>query len=84
MTEPTPADVAKAAEANRAKSAPKLEVLDVVEYRHRDPLLGGQHRAAGVVWAVRDGAVAIRPLSPHSVDVDPADVRPLSADDVDA
>jgi hypothetical protein len=54
-----------------------------VEYRHRDPVLGGEQRATGVVWAVRDGAVSIRPLAPHSVDVNPADVKPLSADDVD-
>lgn len=80
MTEPTPADAAKAAEARRA---PKLDVLDVVEYRHRDRVLGGEQRATGVVWAVRDGAVSIRPLAPHSVDVNPADVKPLSADDVD-
>jgi hypothetical protein len=84
MTEPTPADAAKGAEAARAARAPKLDVLDVVEYRHRDRLLGGDpQRATGVVWAVRDGVVSIRPLAPHSVDVDPADVKPLSADDVD-
>jgi hypothetical protein len=58
MTEPTPADAAKAAEATRAaeaRKAPKLTVGDVVEYRHRDLVLGGEKRTAtGVVVAVRD------------------------------
>jgi hypothetical protein len=88
MTEPTPADAAKAAEATRAaeaRKAPKLTVGDVVEYRHRDLVLGGEKRTAtGVVVAVRDGAVSIVPLSHHHLEVDPADVRPLSADDLDA
>jgi hypothetical protein len=80
MTEPTPADAAKAAEARAGAEARGARRRRVPA---PGPLLGGEQRATGVVWAVRDGAVSIRPLAPHSVDVDPADVKPLSADDVD-
>lgn len=64
--------------------APKVSVLDVVEFRHHDSILGVQLHHVGVV--VRDagdgGTIAIRPLENRHLEVDPADVTPITADDV--
>lgn len=58
--------------------------LDVVEYTHRDPILGHEHLARGVVITTGgDGAPAVvQPLAGHRVQVDPDTLRPLTAADV--
>jgi hypothetical protein len=66
----------------KASAADPVKVLGVVEFPHPDSLLGGEHRALGVVFEVRDGTAKVVPLAHHSVQVDLADVLPLSADDL--
>lgn len=58
--------------------------LDVVTYTHHDPVFGTEHRAVGVVVAVDTGAVTIRPLAHHHVQVDASAVTAtLTADQAD-
>lgn len=68
----------------RDNERPALRPLQVVGFRHTDPVLGTQYEGAGVVVAVSDdgGPVSIRPLQPHTVQVDPADVQ-VSTDEDD-
>lgn len=68
-----------------AKSRQRPKRLAVVEYTHRDPILGHVQQAVGVVTdpGTGDGAVTIRPLTHHTVTVALDDVAgEISADDV--
>lgn len=88
MSSPTPNDAAAASNQGsnqgKGKDAPKVKLLDVVEYRHKDTILGHDFTHVGVV--VRDasdgGSIAVRPLENRHLEVDPADVTPISADDL--
>jgi len=59
-----------------------VDVLDVVDYLHRDPILGGERRELGVVVGVDGQGVDVVPLTGHRVRVKADDVKRLSADDV--
>lgn len=65
-----------------AAAAPKLRRSQVVEFTAEDPILGGSYTDVGVVLSVDDEQVTIRPLAHHAVLVNPANVRPVSTDDV--
>jgi hypothetical protein len=67
----------------REDERPALRPLQVVGFRHRDPVLGTEYEGAGVVVSVSEdgGPVGIRPLQPHTVQVDPADVSVSSDED---
>jgi len=83
MTQPNPDDQRAAAEKAAAKKAAgEVSVLDVVEYVHQDPILGGERRELGVVVGVEGQAVHVVPLAGHRVQVTPDDVKRLTADDV--
>jgi hypothetical protein len=88
MTSPNPDDKpadnkpADNKPAAKPSAAPPVEVLAVVEFSHHDPILNREHRALGVVFEVGDGTAKVVPLAHHSVQVDVADVLPLSADDL--
>lgn len=77
MTAPTPegADAGQSGGSGKKRTAPEpLQVLDVVVYTHRDPILRREHRGLGVVAEVSDQAVIVRPVADHELTVDPADV----------
>lgn len=88
MTSPSPEQPGDAGGVSTTKATGKpvrgVKVLDVVEYTHHDHILGRPHTGVGVV--VRTGAdnesIAVRPLAGHHVEVDPADLTPITADDV--
>jgi hypothetical protein len=82
MTQPNPDDQRGAADKAGAKKAADVGVLDVVEYTHTDPILGGEHKELGVVVAIDGEAVHVVPLAGYRVQVTPADVKRLSVDDV--
>jgi hypothetical protein len=66
-----------------AKHAPaEVAVLDVVEYCHRDPILGGERRQLGVVVAVDGQAVDVVPLEGYRVRTTVDDVTRLDVDAV--
>lgn len=67
-----------------AAKASAVKRLDVVEFTHRDILTGEDVTQVGVVVRAEKGeqTVAVRPLSHHYLEVDQANVTPLSADDV--
>lgn len=58
----------------------------LVAFRRTDPLLGGDVTGLGVVTNPGgDGEpVTVRPLDTYAVQVDPAAIRPATADDVAA
>jgi hypothetical protein len=76
------AEKAAAEKAAAEKAGRKVKRLDVVQFTHRDALLGREHTEVGVVVATADGGITVRPLREHTVTVDAAAVEPLSADDV--
>jgi hypothetical protein len=61
-----------------------VAMLDVVDYVHHDPILGGQTQQIGVVVGVDDQTVHIAPLAGYRVQVSVGDVIRLSADDLSA
>ena len=65
-----------------AKSEGSVSVLDVVEYVHHDPLLGGEQRELGVVVGVDDQGVDVVPLAGHRVRVGADKVSRLPVDDL--
>jgi hypothetical protein len=79
VTQPNPDE-----QGGKAGKAPAARVLDVVEYTHRDLITGHEVTAVGVVVRAEkdDRTVAVRPLAHHHLEVDPANVTPLSATDV--
>lgn len=66
----------------QGRPARKPRVLDVVEYTHTDPILGREHTGRGVVLRLDDEAATVVPLAGHAVQVDPANLTPLTAADV--
>lgn len=83
MTQPNPDQGQQGQESSSSsnRKAPKVKVTDVVSYVHRDHILGLEHDELGVVTEVGD-VLQVRPLAGHYVQVDPADVTVVSADDV--
>ena len=77
MTQPNPDQAAG------EKRDTKVKRLTVGHFKHRDPILGGEHDRFGVVVEVGDGVLRVRPLAEHSVQVDADGFSPISADDVD-
>lgn len=67
---------------SQGRSTRKPRVLDVVEYTHTDPILGREHTGRGVVLRLDDEAATVVPLAGHAVQVDPANLTPLTAADV--
>jgi hypothetical protein len=66
--------------SGKDKPAP-VEVLDVVKYIHRDPLLvDGERPELGVVVGVDEHGVDVVPLAGHSVRVGVDEVARLTAD----
>jgi uncharacterized protein (AIM24 family) len=70
--------------AAAAGTQPRPKTRQVVTFRARDGITGADYEGAGVVVAVGgDGeAVTVRPLAAYTIQVDPANVSPASADDV--
>jgi len=70
--------------AAAAANLPKLRRSQVVQFTHDDPVRGGTFTDVGVVIAVggEGEAVTIRPLASYDVVVDPANVTPVSVDEV--
>jgi hypothetical protein len=67
-----------------AAHAPRLRRSQVVQFTHPDPVTGSTFTDVGVVLAVGgDGeAVTVRPLASYDVLVDPANITPVSVDEV--
>jgi hypothetical protein len=83
VTQPNPEAEAKAkaeAEAKAKKAA--VGVLDVVEYSHVDPILGGERRELGVVVGVDEQGIDVVPLATHRVRASADDAKRLTVDDV--
>jgi hypothetical protein len=56
----------------------------LVTFRHDDPITGAVIGGAGVVIGTADdGGIWVRPLAEHDVFVDPENVVPVAADDLD-
>ena len=77
MTQPNPGD-----SEGKAKAKASVGVLDVVEYTHTDPILGGERRELGVVVGVDDQGIDVVPLAAHRVRASAGDAKRLSVDDV--
>jgi hypothetical protein len=82
VTAPTPDETGGRPAA--AAAAPKLRRGQVVQFTHADPIRGGKFTDVGVILVLggEGEAVTIRPLASYDVLVDPADVQPVSVDEV--
>jgi hypothetical protein len=67
-----------------AAASPRLRRSQVVQFTHPDPVTGGSFTDVGVVLAVggEGEAVTVRPLASYDVLVDPANITPVSVDEV--
>lgn len=61
-------------------AAAAVSMLDVVEYDHHDPILGGKRRELGVVVGVDEQGVDIVPLAGHRVRAKADEVTRLTVD----
>jgi hypothetical protein len=84
VTEPTP-DTGEQQGSGRRRAREDqpsaVKELDVVEYVHHDPILGGHRRHVGVVAAVDEQGAEVIPLTHHRVRVSRDELTPIGAGD---
>jgi hypothetical protein len=69
------------AAAEGVGAAPRVAVLSVGYFTHRDPILGGERDRVGVVLAVGD-RLQVAPIEHYRIEIDPAEFEPITPDDL--